>query len=400
MTQGAIPTLVLIALAAVVAPVVAEQTRGLRVPAIVFEIGFGIILGPYVLDVAHPGTVVSYLADMGLSYLIFLVGFELDPALVKGRPLVLAGISWLFSLALALALALALVASGFGRDTLILGLALTTTTLGSLMPVLSDAGVLSTRFGAYTIALASAAEFGPILLVGLLLINKNPLASFLLVLAYLVIAVAAAVLASRSQPPALVGLLQRHLHSSSQLPVRVSLLLALLFVLLALQFDFDLLLGAFAAGIVVRLITSEEDREAIGSKLSAIGFGFLVPIFFVVSGIHFDLHVLLATPEALGRVGLFLVLLLVARGVPAFVVYRKQLGRAERLPLALFSATGLPLIVVITTIGTSEGRMVPENAAALVGAGMISLFVFPVLGLWRLRASSGAPPARAGAPGA
>ncbi len=400
MSQPTIISLVLVALAAVLAPIISEQSRALRLPAIVIEIGLGIVLGPYVLNLAHPGTVVDYLADMGLTYLMFLVGFELDLGRVRGRPLGLAGLSWLISLVLALAVAGALVTAGLDRDALILGLALTTTTLGTLMPVLRDAGVLGTEFGTYMIALATAGEFGPIVLVGVLLTNKDPLASGLLLVLYLCITVAAAVLAGLARPPAVVRLLRRHLNSSGQLPVRVSLLLALLFVYLAERFGLDLLLGAFAAGILVRLLTSGEELEAVGGKLSAIGFGFLVPVFFVVSGIHFDLHVLLSQPTALLRVGLFLLLLLVARGVPAWTVYRHRLPGRERLPLALFSATGLPLIVVITAIGTTEGRMQPENAAALVGAGMLSVFVFPVLGLWRLRTAARPRPApSAPAPG-
>jgi len=168
---------------------------------------------------------------------------------------------------------------------------------------------------------------------------------------------------------------------------------AVLFVLvyLAFELELDVLLGAFAAGIVVRLFTmggKKEDNAVIRSKLEAIGFGFLIPIFFVVSGIHFDLHILLTRPSALPRLLLFLVLLLVVRGTPVLFVYRRALPRAERASLALFSGTGLPLIVVITAIGTAEGRMIAENAAALVGAGVLSVLLFPMLGLRRLRAAN------------
>jgi Kef-type K+ transport system membrane component KefB len=182
-------------------------------------------------------------------------------------------------------------------------------------------------------------------------------------------------------------MLRRHLHSSAQLPIRVSILLVLLLVYLAFELGLDVLLGAFAAGIVVRLFTVGEDSKVIEGKLQAIGFGFLVPIFFVVSGIHFDLHILIHRPTALLRLVLFLGLFLIVRGLPALVVYRRELPLRERVPLALFSATGLPLIVVITTIGTAEGRMLPENAAALVGAGVLSVLLFSMLGLGRLRAS-------------
>lgn len=123
----------------------------------------------------------------------------------------------------------------------------------------------------------------------------------------------------------------------------------------------------------------------IESKLEAIGFGFLIPIFFIVSGTHFDLHIFFVKPSTILRLLVFLALMLVVRGGPALLLYRRVLPQVQRVPLALFSATGLPLIVVITAIGTAEGRILPENAAALVGAGMVSVLIFPAAGLRMLR---------------
>jgi Kef-type K+ transport system membrane component KefB len=389
MTEAAVPSLILIALAAVLAPILAEQTRGLRVPSVVIEIALGILIGPYVLNLIHPNQVVSALSDMGLTFLIFMAGFELDLKRVEGAPLSLALLGWLLSLGMALAFAFALVVTHIALDTLIVGLALTTTTLGTLLPVLADAGVLATQFGAYMIGIGTAGEFGPIVAVSILLTHKNPIINSVLLIAFVAIAAFAAVLATRAHPPRVVALLRRHLNSSSQLPVRVSVLLVLLLVYLAFELGLNVLLGAFAAGIVVRLFTTGDDSEAIESKLEAVGFGFLIPIFFILSGVHFDLHVLLHRPSALLRLVLFLALMLVVRGLPAMLLYRSRLTRAERVPLALLSATGLPLIVVITSIGTSEGRILPENAAALVGAGMLSVLLFPAIGLRRLQA--GAP---------
>ncbi len=189
----------------------------------------------------------------------------------------------------------------------------------------------------------------------------------------------------------MVSLLNRHLESSAQLPVRVSLLFIVLLVLLAETLGLDVLLGAFAAGIVVRLFTSSGETAAIAGKLEAIGFGFLIPVFFVVSGITFDLHVFIEDPAHLWRIGFFLILMLVARGAPVYLLYRKVLARQERAPMALFSATGLPLIVVITSIGLAEGRMTEINAASLVAAGMLSVMLFPAMGLQRMRASGFLP---------
>ncbi len=190
----------------------------------------------------------------------------------------------------------------------------------------------------------------------------------------------------------MIQLLHRHVQSSAQLPVRVSVLLIVSLVFLALRLGLDVLLGAVAAGIVVRLFVQGEDRTIVRGKLEAIGFGFLVPIFFIVSGMQFDVRALFASPTGLLRVPLFLVLFLVVRGTPALLLHRRDLPRRQLVPLALFSATGLPLIVVITTIGVEEGRMGPVNAAALVAAGMLSVLLYPMLAKsWLRRAPSPAP---------
>jgi Kef-type K+ transport system membrane component KefB len=342
-------------------------------------------MGPYVLDIAHVTNVVTGLSDLGLTFLIFLAGYELDLQKIKGRPLELAAAGWAISLAIGAGVAFALVSSGLARDTVVVGLALTTTALGTLVPMLRDAHVMDTRFGAYISAIGTVGEFGPIVAVALLLTNKDPLLTSLLLVAFITLAVATVLLAARAQPPRLVHMLSRHLESSAQLPVRVALLFIVLLVLLAETLGLDVLLGAFAAGIVVRLFSAGGEIAAVRGKLEAIGFGFLIPVFFVVSGIQFDAHVFVRDPSELWRVGLFLLLMLVARGVPVFLLYLKVLIPSERVPMALLSATGLPLIVVITSIAVSEGRMRAVNAASLVAAGMLSVLLFPAIGLWRMR---------------
>jgi Kef-type K+ transport system membrane component KefB len=382
-----VATLVLIALAAVIAPILSELTGKVAIPEIVFQIALGMLLGPYVLNIAHIDDVVTGLSDLGLTYLIFLAGYELDLQRIRGKPLRLATAGWLLSLLIGLGAAFALVSTGLARDTLVVGLALTTTALGTLVPMLRDAGVMETRFGAYISAIGTCGEFLPIVAVALLLTKKEPILTSLLLAAFIVVAVVTVLLAARKQPPRVVAILNRHLESSAQLPVRVSLLFIVLLVLLAATLGLDVLLGAFAAGIVVRLFTASGESVAIKAKLEAIGFGFLIPIFFVVSGIEFDIHVFVNDPASLWRVPVFLLLMLIARGVPVFLLYRGLLDRVERVPMALFSATGLPLIVVITSIALSEHRMLEVNAASLVAAGMLSVLLFPASGLWLLRRS-------------
>jgi Kef-type K+ transport system membrane component KefB len=307
---------------------------------------------------------------------------------VRGMPLRLGLIGWGISLVIALGLAFTLVSVGLGVDTVVIGLALTTTAIGTLIPMIRDAGVLDTRFGSFMLAAGSVGEFIPIVAVALLLTEKDPAVTVVLLLAFVAISVAAALLATRAHPPKLVDLLSRHLNSATQLPVRVAVLLVLLLTYLALELGLDVLLGAFTAGIVVRLFLVGKDSEIVRGKLEAIGFGFLVPIFFIVSGVNFDIHAFVEKPETLLRIPLFLALFLIVRGTPALLLYRKVLSASERIAFALLSATGLPLIVVITSIGTAEGKMRPDNAAALVGAGMLSVVLLPMLALRRLRSES------------
>jgi Kef-type K+ transport system membrane component KefB len=221
--------------------------------------------------------------------------------------------------------------------------------------------------------------------VALLLTRKDALLTSVLLVAFVAVAVGTILLAAHTQPPRLIALLNRHLESSAQLPIRVALLMIVLLVLLAETLGLDVLLGAFAAGIVAKRFAVGTETEMVRGKLEAIGFGFLIPVFFVVSGIQFDLHVFVKDPASLWRVGLFLVLMLAARGIPVFVLYGKELTPRQRVPMAFFSGTGLPLIVVITSIATAENRILPVNAASLVAAGMLSVLIFPALGLWRLR---------------
>lgn len=396
MNLSTVGTLVLIGIVAVISPILAELTGRLAVPDVVFEIGLGIVIGPAVLGIAHPGSVIVALQEMGLSYLMFLAGLELDLARIRGRSLQLATTGWIISLALALVIASVLVLIGTVLDAIVIGLALTTTALGTLLPILRDAGLLEGRFGTRIMAIGSVGEFAPILAVAVLLDRRNPGTTSVLLVVFVVVAVAAALVAARPHPPKLIQFLHRHVQSSAQLPVRISVLLVIGLVFLAYDLGLDVLLGAFAAGIVVKLFVQGEDTTIVRGKLEAIGFGFLVPIFFIVSGMQFDVHALAASPAALLRVPLFLALFLVVRGTPALLLYRRDLPRYQLVPLALFSATGLPLIVVITTIGVQEGRMRPVNAAALVAAGMLSVLLYPMLARMRLGRAPTTHPAEAG----
>jgi Kef-type K+ transport system membrane component KefB len=287
---------------------------------------------------------------------------------------------WIISLVLGLLVGGALAAVGFAYSGFLIGLVVTTTAIGTLMPILRDRGLLPTRFGALTVAAGAVGEFAPILAITLLLSGKNPIDEAALLVVFVLLALGVAYIATRPQPHPLVEMMQRHMSTSSQLPVRIAVLMLTVMVVLAADMGLDTLLGAFAAGMLLRVAMSPEQRHDVEPRLVALGFGFLIPIFFVVSGMNFDADALFSNPDVLVRVPLFFGLFLVVRGLPALWVYRDELSARGRAGLAFLQATALPLVVVITEIGLETGHMKPKNATALVGAAMLSVLVFTLLG--------------------
>ncbi|MFG2327573.1 cation:proton antiporter [Streptomyces sp. NPDC048568] len=380
-------TLVLIMGIAVLAPLLVYVTgRRVRVPLVIFEIGLGILVGPDVLGWARPDEVVDTLADLGLSMLIFLAGYEIDFAAVRGDTLRRSVRSWLLSLVLGIGLAF-LISGGDVFEAFVIGTALTSTALGTVLPMLRDRGELRGRFGTVVSAFGAVGEFGPVVAVALLLSGRRPAESAALLAAFGAITALAVFWALRPRPPWFGRLTERTLHSSAQFAVRFVMLLLACMLGLAEVFGLDVLLGAFAAGVLTRLVLHRAAPDSSGEvlgKVEAMGFGFLVPLFYVVTGIEFDLDALLHDPGALLLVPGFLLLVLLVRGLPVYVLAPKDLGRPDRAALALFASTCLPLVVAITTIGADQRLIGSDEAASLVGAAMISVLLLPLLAM-RLR---------------
>ena len=377
-----IQSLFVITAVAAAAPLVVDLPRTIRIPVVVVEIVAGILIGPHVLDLVEPDAVITFLSQVGLAFLFFLAGMEIDFDRVRGRPAALGAWGWVVSFGVALAIAGVLHAAGFVSSTLLIGVALSTTAIGTLMPILKDAGELDTPLGPYTLAAGVAGEFGPILAISLLLsAAAGPGVNAALLVAFGIVTVGLGLVATRTRGGPIVRTIERTMHSSGQFAVRLAILMMVALVFLTEEFGLDVVLGAFAAGIVVGLVTRGTSAAPVRSKLEGIGFGFLIPIFFIVNGVAFDLPALFESVSSVLRLPVFLALFLVVRGLPVFLLYRKDIPPQDRLPLALTSATALPLVVAVTQIGIAEGRMLPENAAALVGAGMVSVLVFPILAL-------------------
>ncbi|HET7444682.1 MAG TPA: cation:proton antiporter [Solirubrobacterales bacterium] len=367
-----------IVLAAALAAVTVAVVPGRFVaPVVVVEIALGILIGPQVLDIARHDDFIDFFATLGLGMLFFFAGYEIDFSRIRGRPLELGGAGWVLSILIAFAIGAALEAAGVIDSFLYVGAAMATTAMGTLIPILHDQGEVHNRFSSYLFAAGCAGAFGPIVLVTVFLSTDHPLHEALILIAFVVLAVAVALastgIALRHWPA-----LERTIEASSQLAVRVTVVLVFGLVLLADQIGLDVLLGGFVAGMITRAALEGREIRVFESKLAAVGFGFFVPFFFVTSGIAFDLDAL-GSAGALAKLALFFVLFLVVRGAPALLLYRRVLDRRDRTALALYCATELPLVVAITTIAVDAGHMRSSTAAGLVGAGMLSTLAFPLL---------------------
>jgi Kef-type K+ transport system membrane component KefB len=369
----------IVVVAAIAAITVAVAPKRFAPPVVVLELFLGILIGPQVLDLAHPGDFIEFFSNLGLGMLFFFAGYEIDFQRIKGRPMELGAFGWLLSIILAYGIGGLLATGGIVVSFLYTGSAMATTAIGTLIPILRDNGELKTRFGTYLLAAGGAGEFGPILLVTLVLSTTNPLHESVILLAFVALALALALVsvryAWRGWPA-----LERTFEASSQLAVRVTVVLVFGLVLLASNLGLDVLLGGFVAGMITRLALKGHELAIFESKLTAVGFGFFVPFFFVTSGIEFDLAAL-GSAAALGKLVLFFLLFLVVRGAPALLLYRRALGLRDRAALAFYCATELPLVVAITTIAIEDGHMRPSTAAGLVGAAMLSTLIYPFVGM-------------------
>jgi len=378
-TQAELRSIVLVLAASATAAIVSRLQSRLVLPAVVVEVVLGILIGPQVLSIAHPNQELTFLSDVGLSFLFFFAGIEVIEKHVPRTQLQRGSAGWAISLIVGLVSGYAVHVAGVDVEGWLLGIALATTALGTLVPILSDAGLLPTRLGAAVLGTGVAGEFWPIVVISVFLTGVYGAATeVILLFAFGGIVFAAAGTALRARPPRVLQVLRETVHTTGQAAVRLSVLLLGALVLLARAVGFDYVLGAFAAGLVVGLALDSPEGHNVQARLEGIGFGFVIPIYFVVTGMVFDLDGLL-TPGGLALGLLFLSLLLVVRGLPA-LLWLRELGTRETASLALFGATALPLVVAIVSIGTKRGAISDTVGAALIGAGMISVLVFPIVG--------------------
>jgi Kef-type K+ transport system membrane component KefB len=378
-------SILVILLVAAAAPIIAVWCTKLApsvvVPIAVVELVLGAVIGPHALKGAHFDATLNLLQTLGLGFLFFFAGYEIDFDAIRGAPLRLGVLGWLLSVAIAYAFAGLLAATGVVISGILTGSAMSTTAIGTILPVLHDTGQLKGRFGPSMMAAGAVGELGPVLIVTLLLeTDSNSLSQALLLGAFIVVTLVAALISSGAIGRAW-GFLTRSLHTSGQEPVRLTVLLVFGLVLLASSLGLDVILGAFAAGMIVRHVLRGREARGFESKLQAVGFGFLIPFFFIASGMKLDLAALGSGVGAVLKVPLFLFGFLLVRGLPALLLYRGELRRRDRIRLGLLSATELPLVVAITDLGVAQGQMRQSTAVALVMAGVLSVLIFPTVAI-------------------
>jgi len=391
MPEISLTAVLLVAAIAFLVPLGLGLVPTLRIPSVVLEISAGIIIGPAVLGLVDVDLPLQVLALLGLACLLFLAGLEIDLNRLRGARLRSAAAGFVVSLAIALGIGLGLKAAGLIGAPLLVAIILSATSLGIVIPVLADAGQVGTPLGQLIIAGSSIADFGAIILLSLFYSGDSSSigSTLLLIGGFVVLVVATGVaLAEVEHSSRLSSALRRLQDSSAQVRVRGAFLLLVGLVVIAQLFGLEIILGAFFAGAVLKLLDRDEmmTHTHFHTKLQAVGFGIFIPFFFVTSGMQLDVRALFAGGAALALVPVFLLALLLARGVPA-ALYRSMVGDRSTLAAGLLQATSLPFIVAATGIGMELGVLSPAVGAAMVVAGLLSVVLFPIGALTLLGAN-------------
>jgi len=380
--------LLIVSVVAFAAPFVLGLFPRLRLPSVILEIVAGIVIGPSVLGLVEADQAVSVIALMGLTFVLFLAGLEIDFRELRGPVLRLAALGFALSFGVAVVVSLGLSAAGLADTPLLVAIILCATSLGVLVPVLKDAGEIGSTFGQLIIAAASIADFGAIILLTIFFSGEGGTGSTLLLLGSLFALAAVVFVAVRGAERSMRirADLLRLQDTTAQIRVRAAVALFVGFAAIAQQLGLEAILGAFIAGAIISLADADRvmTHPDFRRKLEAIGFGFFIPVFFVTSGVRFDLEALTASASNLAMVPVFLAALLLVRGLPA-VVYRRVLDGPHTAIAGIMQSTSLPFIVAATAIGMDLGLIDAAASAALVGAGLLSVLLFPLTGLLLLR---------------
>jgi Kef-type K+ transport system membrane component KefB len=364
---------------AVLAPLLVRLPLFARMPIVVLELILGIMIGPSGANWVAPQGGIEILGRLGLLFLIFQAGFEFDPAKIGAKAFRLGACAWLAALALNGILTGFLYLIGLVREPLLVWIALLTTAFGMLIPILGDSGDLDSDFGHYVLGAAVFGEIGPLVMASIVLGHvHHHLQETALTIAFFALVIGALLFARVLRSDAMARVIGQWLGERSALPVRIAVLILLGLVSLANELGIELALGAYAAGMVIAMLVRGTRGEILEERLESLGSGFLIPLFFIVSGVEFDLSSLVTSPASLIRLILFWAGFLLIRIVPV-PLYQRVLPERDLLPLALMTSTTMPLVMAVTYLGVRSGDISREHASTLVGAAVLTVLIFPGL---------------------
>jgi Kef-type K+ transport system membrane component KefB len=363
-----------------------------RLPSVVLEIIAGIIIGPSVLGIVHVDQAIEVISVIGLAFLLFLAGLEIDFSKLRGQVLRLTLVGFIASFAIAVVVAVLLKTTGLIETPLLVAIILCATSLGVLVPVLKDSGQITSTFGQLVIAAGTIADFGAVILLSIFFSGEGGVGSTLLLIGSLVLLAVAVFIAVRGAERSSIirSDLLRLQDTTAQIRVRGAVVLLIGFAAIADKLGLESILGAFMAGAILSLLDRDQamTHPDFRRKLEAMGFGIFIPVFFVTSGVNYDLNALVASASNVIMVPIFLAALVVVRGLPA-LLYRRVLDGRHTAIAGLMQATSLPFIVAATAIGQDLGLLSAAEGAALIGAGLLSVLLFPIMGLTLLKGEGG-----------
>ncbi|MBM3562063.1 MAG: cation:proton antiporter [Alphaproteobacteria bacterium] len=375
-------TIFVISCIAVLAPLLNRIPVFARAPIVAIELLLGMLLGPSGAGLISEDSALNFLRDFGLVYLFFQAGFEFNQKDISGRPLRLGLYAWLVSLGLSIVISGLLYLIGLVEAPLLVALILPTTAFGILILMLRQAGGLDDEFGHYLLGIAAVSEIAPLILASIVLAQHNHhLHQTLLSALFIAIGLAAIFFLKRARSVRLADSVVRWLGDGELLPIRISLVILLGFVSFADRLGMELVVGSYMAGMAVAALVHGTKAEILEERLTAIGSGFLIPLFFIESGAAFNFPALVSSPASVARFAVFCVAFLLIRLAP-LNLYKGTLPERDMPAFALLSSSTLPLVVALTYLGMGRGQLAPETASALVGAAMVTVTAFPTMAFW------------------
>jgi Kef-type K+ transport system membrane component KefB len=351
----------------------------------------GVIIGHSGLNLVGANPTLVVLSDIGLAFLMFLAGMEIDfaklfPPREKGQPNAgpnlpgLAFAVYLVTLVLAVPGGFLLTRLGLEGDSYLLAFVLSATSLGVLLPVLKERGLLQQPSGQLVFLTALLADFITVLLLTIYIITLDRGLDpeiFSLGLLFVAFFLAYRFGLSFTRVPGVRKLVEELSQATVQLKVRGAIAILMGFVVLAEFLGAELILGAFLAGMVISLIKAPQDDDLV-HKMEAFGFGFFIPVFFIMVGVELDLGALFESPSSLALLPVLIIVALVVKFVPA-LLFRRVISWRETFAGALLLNTHLSLEIAVAVIGLRLGLLSPATNAAVIVFAILTVFLMPVL---------------------